>query len=80
MEKFVVVNGRILDFNKYENDFSLMQKIISLDMKEYFIKLGFKQSAGKNNELLRQKIRFYNPELDFEITIAANKKQKLQFI
>lgn len=80
MEKFIVVNGRILDFDKYKSDFSLMQKIIFLDMREYFIKLGFKQSAGKNKELLLQKTRFYNAELDFEITISTNKKQKPQFI
>ncbi len=80
MKRFVVVNGRILDFDKYKTHFSLMQKIISLDMREYFIKLGFKQSAGKNKTLLQQKTKFYNPELDFEITISASKKQKLQFI
>lgn len=80
MEKFIVVNGRILDFGKYENDFSMMQKIIILDVKEYFKKLGFRQSPLKNKRLLRQRVNFYNAELDFEVTIATNKKHGLQFI
>ncbi len=80
MEKFVVVNGRILDFEKYRNDFSLMQKIISLDMREYLMKFGFKQISAKNKRLLQRRMGFYNKELDFEITMKANKKRKLQFI
>ncbi len=80
MEKFVVVNGRILDFGKYMDDFSLLQKIISLDLKEYFMKLGFKQSSAKNKKLLRKRMRFYNAELDFEIVVATKKRRKLRFI
>lgn len=79
MEKFIVVNGRILDFAKYENDFSLMRKIIFLDLKDYLKKLGFKPIPVKNKKLPRQ-IAFYNAELDFEITIKTNKKHRLQFI
>ncbi len=80
MEKFVAVNGRILDFDKYRSDFFLMQKIITLDMKEYFIKLGFKQRKAAEKKRFRTKINFCNDELDFEITLAINKKQRLQFI
>ena len=80
MERFVVVNGRILDFAKYENDFSLMRKIILLDMKDYFKKLGFKQAPAQNKSRIKQKIKFYNPELDFEITMTTNKKNKACFV
>ncbi len=58
----------------------MMQKIIILDMKEYFKRLGFGQSSVKNKKLLWQKMVFYNEELDLEITLLANKKQKPQFI
>ena len=80
MEKFIVVNGRILDFAKYRDDFSVMQKIIALDIKEYFIKLGFKQSKVAAKKSFRNKLNFYSNELDFEIMVTANKKQKLQFV
>lgn len=80
MEKFIVVNGRILDFEKYKADFSLMQKIISLDMREYFIKLGFRQRNAAAKKSFRNKLDFYNRGLDFEITVKTNKKQKPQFV
>ncbi len=80
MEKFIVINGRILDFEKYKADFSLMQKIISLDLREYFIKLGFRQRNAAAKKSFRNKLDFYNKELDFEITVKTNKQQKPQFV
>jgi len=80
MENFVVINGRILDFDKYKKDFSLLQKIIVIDLKEYFLKLGFSSSVAKNKKLVRQKLNFYNEELDMEIVFVVNKKEKPDFI
>ncbi len=80
MEKFVVVNGRILDFGEYANDFSLMQRIISLDVREYLAKLGFRQLPPQNKSVLKQEMEFYNPELDFEVRITTNKKHKPCFV
>jgi len=80
MEKFIVVNGRILDFSKYRDDFLLLQKLIALDLKEYFLKLGFKSSSAKNKKLLRQKLKFYNEGLDLEINVLADKKGRMDFV
>ncbi|MAG16390.1 hypothetical protein CMO88_05010 [Candidatus Woesearchaeota archaeon] len=80
MERFIVVNNRILDFDKYKNDFLLMRKIIALDLKEYFLKLGFKATIIKNKKTFKKKIRFYNGELDFKVTVLINKKGKITFV
>ena len=81
MERFVVVNNRILDFDKYKNDFLLLQRIIAADLMEYFLKLGFKTTAAKTNKgCFRRQIAFYNEEMDFTITLAISKKGKPVFV
>ena len=79
-EKFIVVDNAILDFEIYKKDLLLLQKIISMDAKEYFIKLGFTPSVVKRKKLFENKIEFYNKELDLQITFSAGKKTKIRFV
>ena len=79
MERFIVINGRILDFSIYRNDFSLMRRIILLDQKEYFRRLGFERILCEKKPFYGL-VAFYNPALDMEISITLSKKSKLQFV
>ena len=78
-EAFVEVNNRILDFEEYKRNFVLLKKIISTDMKEYFLNMGFK-TIIKANKSFAWKIKFYNQELDMEISLRINKKEKTDVV
>ena len=79
MEQYIVINNRILDFDKYKNDFLLLQNIIVTDLKEYFLKPGFK-AIKTNSKTLRQQINFYNEDLDLKLVVMMDKKGKITFI
>ena len=72
--KFININRRILDYDCYMEEVSLMNKIIAADLKEYLTKLGFVVVNKKRNSYNNFKIVLYSHLLDLEITITANKK------
>jgi hypothetical protein len=78
--KFVNVNGRILDYSCYKEEVKLMNKIMAADVKSYLEKLGFLAVNKKCSSYNNFKIIFYNPPLDLEITVAANKKNAEVFL
>ena len=80
-DKFVVVNSRILDFEKYRKDFALLGRIMAGDIKEYLRTVGFTaiKSRGVRSNF-RNKMRFHNASLDFEITLTMKKKGKFEFV
>ncbi len=80
MDKFIVVNGRILDYDEYRKDFSLLKRIISVDLRDYFSKLGFVVEKMKIINAFMLEIVFYNPEMDFRISIISSRKKKFVFV
>ena len=88
--KFVLINGRILDFEEYKRDAKLLAELFTLDLKQYFAQHGFLPKSGnKRRKQLRQqkqqwpkvlKQQFYNPQLDLEIVVAVRKKSKEVFV
>ncbi|OGW73419.1 MAG: hypothetical protein A3J72_03495 [Nitrospirae bacterium RIFCSPHIGHO2_02_FULL_40_19] len=79
MDKFISINGRILDFEVYKSDFALLQKIILVDQREYFSRLGFAFIKSTKDNFSRE-IKFYNASLDCEITVLISKRSGLEFV
>ena len=88
--KFVLINGRVLDFDEYKRDVKLLAELFTLDLKHYFAQHGFvPKSRNKQRKQLRQqkqqwpkvlKQQFYNPQLDLEIAVTVRKKSKDVFV
>lgn len=67
---FILVNGRILDYEVYTEELKLMKKIIAADLRSYFNSLGFEQTSDG----------FYNEDLDLIVTVAAEKQSESEFV
>ena len=80
MEKFILVNKKILDHGNYSRGYQTLKKLIFLDVKEYFTKLGFDKISSRNGKRYSASLRFYNAELDMEITLSINKKNRMRFV
>lgn len=80
MEKFILVNKRILDFREYRRNYLVLKKLISMDVREYFTQLGFRLSSAKNKKRYSASFRFYNAESDVEVSVAIRKKSKVTFV
>jgi hypothetical protein len=62
--EFIKVNGKILDCRAYKEDVRIIRKVIALDLKEYFARLGFETNGNT----------FYNSQLDLEIKVFIEKR------
>lgn len=78
-EKFIEINGQILDYNKHKEDFHRYSRIIGIDLKEYFKQLGFVMDKNNSKEFL-QKLKFCNSSLDMEVGVVIKKRNKISFV
>ena len=80
MEKFILINKRILDFREYRRNYLVLKKLVSLDVKEYFTKLGFSVPSTKNKKRYSCSFTFYNAESDMEVSVTIRKKSEVAFV
>ncbi|MBI2137339.1 hypothetical protein HYU12_02350 [Candidatus Woesearchaeota archaeon] len=78
-EKFILVNGRILDFRQYKSDFALLQRMIVFDLSNYFRGAGFNQSQRRRSTFSGT-LKFYNGELDMEVVCMIRKRSQEEFV
>ena len=78
-EKFILVNGRIMDFRVYKDGFSSLQRMIALDLWDYFRGAGFNH-ARRRCGAFSGTLKFYNEELDMEIVCIIKKKSRNEFV
>lgn len=77
--KFIKIDDRISDYDKYLREVEWMKKLFAIDLKEYFGNFGFKiikKAKGTKNF----KLVFHNKELDLLLEIKMKKKSEEEFI
>ena len=77
--KFVQINGRVLDCVEYKEDFERYGDMIRMDLKDYLKRFGFLLDyAGYKNFL--NELKFYNSNLDMEVSVVLKKRNRLYFV
>ena len=80
MKNFILVDERILDFREYRRNYLVLKKLISIDVREYFTKLGFRLKSSENRRRYQASFSFYNAESDMEVRVTIRKKNKIEFV
>ncbi len=80
MNEFIEINGRILDFEVYEEELHFLKEDICEEMKEFLKKYGFFLKESINESYSDCSFYFYNNQLDIEIKIAVQKKDEEKFL
>ena len=80
MKNFILVDKRILDFREYRRNYLVLKKLISIDVREYFTKLGFGLASSENRKRYQASFTFYNAESDMEVSVTIRKKNRIEFV
>lgn len=80
MKNFVLIDERILDFREYRRNYLVLKKLISIDVREYFTKLGFRLKSSENRRRYHASFSFYNAESDMELKVTIRKRNKVEFV
>ena len=78
-DNFIQINGRILDYGRYKADFERYSGIIRTDIKERLRLLGFVIDGTECKNSV-QSMKFYNSELDIEVSVDLKKRTKPDFV
>ena len=80
MKNFVLIDERILDFREYRRNYLVLKKLISIDVREYFTKLGFRFKSSENRRRYQASFSFYNAESDMDVRVTIRKRNKIEFV
>ncbi|MCX6710151.1 MAG: hypothetical protein NTV63_04350 [Candidatus Woesearchaeota archaeon] len=74
---FIVINGRILDFNDYRKECSKMKKLMISELEPVLNFYGFKAECIDSRENYdKMEMKMYNENLDLELRIELRKKKE----
>ena len=74
---FIVINGRILDFNDYRKECSKVKRLMISELTSLLNFYGFERAYLDSRENYdRMEMRMYNENLDLEIRIELRKKKE----
>lgn len=75
MQDFIEVNGRVLDFEVYQETLHYLKEDILEDVQDVLKKQAFQLQTSVNKTYADCMFSFYNHKLDVEITLTVRKKK-----
>ncbi len=78
--KFIIINGSILDFEAYREDFQRFASTFKPEIFELAAKFNFELVKISGSSEFSNHALFYNRELDMELALVVKKRSRLEFV
>lgn len=78
--EFIIINNVVVCYDEYVKRTILLKNYLKNKSKELFFEEGFVLTENKNTSYDGAALKFYNQELDLEVTLSIKKKGKEVFV